>query len=110
MQDEAWVGEQPFLDRRRLVRRAVVEHDVDVEAGRDLAIDGLKELLELDRAVAAVERADDLAGGEVQRGVEARGSRPAVVVGGPLGAVRSKAWIWDFSSTHSTTARSGGFR
>ena len=51
--------------------RAVVEHDVDVEIGGDLAVDGLQELLELDRAVAAVQRADDLAGGEVQRGVEA---------------------------------------
>ena len=69
MQDEAWVREQPFLDRRRLVRRAVVEHDVDVEAGRDLAIDGPEELLELDRAVAAVELADDLAGGQVQPGI-----------------------------------------
>lgn len=27
---------------------------------------------------------------------------------GSTGAVRSRAWIWDFSSTHSTTARSGG--
>src|SRR4029453_15313880 len=27
-----------------------------------------------------------------------------------LGAVRSSAWIWDFSSTHSTTAASGGSR
>ena len=42
-----------------------------------------------------------------------------VVVGGALGvpgsigrigAVRSSAWIWHFSSTHSTTARSGGLR
>src|SRR5665648_691427 len=27
---------------------------------------------------------------------------------GSTGAVRSRAWIWDFSSTHSTTAFSGG--
>src|SRR3954453_13758268 len=27
-----------------------------------------------------------------------------------MGAVRYRAWIWDFSSTHSTTARSGGLR
>ena len=27
---------------------------------------------------------------------------------GKMGAVRSKAWICDFSSTHKTTARSGG--
>ena len=29
---------------------------------------------------------------------------------GRIGAVRSSAWIWDFSSTHSTTAFSGGSR
>src|SRR6266446_5367899 len=29
---------------------------------------------------------------------------------GSDGWVRSSAWIWDFSSTHSTTALSGGFR
>jgi hypothetical protein len=31
-------------------------------------------------------------------------------INGSTGAVRSKAWIWDFSSTQSTTAASGGFR
>ena len=29
---------------------------------------------------------------------------------GSTGEVRSSAWIWDFSSTHSTTAASGGLR
>jgi hypothetical protein len=29
---------------------------------------------------------------------------------GSIGAVRSRAWIWDFSSTHSTTAFCGGAR
>ena len=29
---------------------------------------------------------------------------------GSSGCVRSRAWIWDFSSTHSTNARSGGSR
>jgi hypothetical protein len=29
---------------------------------------------------------------------------------GRIGAVRSSAWIWDFSSTHSTTAASGRLR
>ena len=44
-----------------------------------------QELLELDRAMAGVQRADDLAGAEVQRGVEARGAVALVVVGGALG-------------------------
>ena len=29
---------------------------------------------------------------------------------GRIGAVRSRAWIWDLWSTHSTTAASGGLR
>jgi hypothetical protein len=41
---------------------------------RDLAVDGLQELLELDRAVTAVQRADHFAGADVQGGVEARGA------------------------------------
>jgi hypothetical protein len=52
--DEPWVGRQPALDRGRLVRGAVVEHEVNVELGRHLAVEGLQELPKLDRAVAAV--------------------------------------------------------
>ena len=85
VQHEARVGGQPALDRRRLVGGGVVEHEVDVEVGGDLAIERGQELLELDRAVAGVQRADDLAGGDVQRGVEARGAGALVVVGGALG-------------------------
>jgi hypothetical protein len=29
---------------------------------------------------------------------------------GSIGAVRSRAWIWDFSSTLTTTAFCGGLR
>jgi hypothetical protein len=75
---------------------------VDVKVGGDFAVDGLQELLELDRAMAAVQPADDFAGGEVQCRVQARGASAFVVVGGALGvpgsigkigAVRSSAWI-----------------
>jgi hypothetical protein len=52
---------EPLLDRWCLVRRAVVEHEVDVEMVGDLTIDCREERLELDRAVALVQRADDLA-------------------------------------------------
>ena len=40
-------------------------------------------------------------------GCAARGARAASA---GSAAVRSSAWIWVFSSTHSTTAASGGFR
>jgi hypothetical protein len=35
-----------------------------------------------------------------------RSGRPGCI--GSIGAVRSNAWIWDFSSTHSTIAFYGG--
>ena len=50
---------------------AVVEHQMHGQIGRDLAVDGLQELLELDRAVAGMQRTDDLARREVQGSVEA---------------------------------------
>jgi hypothetical protein len=53
------------------VRAAVVEHQMHGQIGRDLAVDGLQELLELDRAVAGMQRTDDLARREVQGSVEA---------------------------------------
>jgi len=62
----------------------VVEDEVDVEVGRDLAVDRLEELLELDRAVAGVQRPDHLTGGDVQCRVEARGALALVVVGRAL--------------------------
>ena len=85
MQLEPRVGKQPFLDRRRLVSGAVIEHDVDVEPGRDFAVDRVEKPLELDRSVASVQRAQHLAGAEVQGGVEARRAVALVVVRGALG-------------------------
>ncbi len=57
---EAKVGQQPLPDRRRLVRLAVVEHEMHRQIGGDLAIDGLQKLLELDRAMTRVQLADGL--------------------------------------------------
>ena len=57
MQDEARVRGQPAPDRRRLVSGGVVEDQVDGEFGRDLAVERLEELFELDRAVAGVQAA-----------------------------------------------------
>ena len=50
---------------------------------RDFAVKGLQEFLELDRPVPGVQRADDLASGQVQRGVQAGGAGTDVVVAGP---------------------------
>ena len=73
MNDEPRVAGEPFLDRWGLVRGGVVEHEMDFQPWRDLTVERLKELLELDRAVAGVQGADHLAGGDIQRRVEARG-------------------------------------
>src|SRR4051812_25394285 len=120
VQPKAGVRGKPFLDRRGLMRRAVAKHNVDVEVVGHLAVDPLQKFLEVDRAVARVQGADVLAGRDVQRRVQAMTCRALIVVRGALrgprgaspGSVSSGlgAWIWDFSSTHSTTARSGGLR
>ena len=83
-------------------------------------VDGLQELAELGGSMLGAQAVDHLAGGEVQRGEEVSDPVALVVVGSPLelgpaasagsGWVRSRAWMPVFSSTHSTTALSGGFR
>jgi hypothetical protein len=79
--------------------------------------DLLEEGEELLVAVAGLAGRGDLPGGDLQRGEQGGGAVPDVVVraalGQPrlqrrIGAVRSSAWIWDFSSTQSTIAFSGG--
>jgi len=60
----------------------------------------------------------DGAGGDVQRGEQGGGGPDVVVVRrcgtngriGTIGAVRSNAWICDYSSNNSTNAFSGGAR
>ena len=90
-----------------------------IQMGGNFAVDRLQELVELDRAVTLVQAPDHLAPRQVQRGVEAGGPVALIVMRralgragsiGRTGRVRSNAWIWLFSSTHRTTARSGGFR
>src|SRR3954447_7211463 len=113
------MGGQPALDGRGLVGRIVVADQVDVEVGRDLGVQLAQELAELAGPVASVQRPDHLAAGHVEGGEQRGGAGPDVVVSSPLGhpgiigstgAVRFSAWIWLFSSTHSTSARSGGSR
>ena len=81
VQVTARVAGEPALDRRRLVSGVIVEHQMDVEIGRHGVLDLRQEFAEFDRAVALVAAPDD-----------------------------PTTWICDFSSTHSTTARSGGLR
>ena len=92
---------------------------MQIHVGGRVAVDGLQEPQELLMPVPALGLPDHLAGRHVQRGEQARGAVPDVVVGlpcgapgiiGSTGAVRSSACIWLFSSTASTMAPSGGSR
>ena len=62
---------QPTPNRRRLVSRVVVHHEMDVEMLGDLLVDRVQELLELDRSMTSMAFADDLSG----RNVECRKQR-----------------------------------
>ena len=94
----------------------VLSHrQMDIELAGDLGFKRAQELEELPAAVARQALGNEPAGGDVQRR-EQRGRAVAhVVVGASLdlarsGRERSRAWIWLFSSTQSTSARSGGSR
>ena len=118
MEGPARVPRQPGQDLRVLVGAVVVEDGVDQLAGRDRRLDRVQEAEELLVAVALHAAAQHRAVEHVERG-EQRGRAVAlVVVGhrsrgrpsfiGSPGWVRSRAWIWLFSSTDSTTACAGG--
>ncbi|MDP9683679.1 hypothetical protein J2S47_004181 [Streptomyces griseoviridis] len=79
------MGRQPLLDVGCLVGRVVVEDQVDLEAGRNLLVEFGEELLELGGPVAAVERADDLAGGRFQGCEQGGGAGADVVVAAAFG-------------------------
>ena len=88
MQVETGVSGQPRGGGRRLVGGVVVADQVHVEVGRYLLVQPGQELGELDRAVAAVDRADHRAGGHVEGGEQGGDAVADVVVGAPLGHAR----------------------
>jgi hypothetical protein len=82
-------------------------------------VDQVQEPTELLGSVPGGEVRDHVARRDIEGGVEVGGAVALVVVGatlgvpginGSTGAVRSRAWTWVFSSTHNTTAASGGFK
>ena len=58
----AWVTDQPSLDRWGFMGGVVIHNQMHVQSGRHVGLDRIEELAELDRSMAAVELADDLAG------------------------------------------------
>src|SRR3954468_19706501 len=102
-----------------LVGGVVVDHQVQIEVGRRALVDDAEEADELLVAVPLGAMSDDGARLHVEGGEQRRGTVPLVVVrhGASsallqrqtrLGAVERLDWL--FSSTASTSARSGGSR
>ena len=107
---------------------------MDLEVGRHGLVDRAQEAQELLMAVARPALGEDAALEQIESREQRRGAVAAIVVGHPLdvaeamgsnGCVRSRGWLpaptsvvgaerhactWLFSSTHRTSALSGGFR
>ena len=81
---EAGMPDEPVLDGGRLVRAVVVHHEVDVQPGWHVGLDGAQELQELAAAMPTMEVPDDGAGGNVQRCKQRRRAVALVVMGAPL--------------------------
>jgi hypothetical protein len=63
----------------------VIVHDqVNVEIAREIALDLAQEAQEFAAAMAGIATTDDLAGGRVERGEQAKGSMTRIVVGAPF--------------------------
>src|SRR6266496_4003052 len=80
---------QPCLDDRRLVRRIVVEHDMDIEVGGHVCVDLVEEPTKLDGAMPCMAFADDLPGQDVESSKESRCAVPLVVVRAALDLSRT---------------------
>ena len=76
---------KPFADQLGLVRRGVVDDDVDVEIIGNVLLDEVEEAPKLPGAVTRQTFANDLAGGDVERRKQGGGAVPLVVVRVPLG-------------------------
>ena len=73
---------EPSLHDRRLVRRQVIQHHMDLEGLVNLRVDFAEELDEVDASVLLLAASDDVPSGDVQGGKEIE--RPvAEIVAGP---------------------------
>ena len=77
---EAWVAFEPCLDLGMLVGGVVVHHGMQIEGFRCLGIDGAQKAQELLMAVAIHALANDLAGGDVERGEQGRRTMALVIM------------------------------
>ena len=116
---EPRVAKKPLLDLGCFVRAVVVEDQMDAQIRGNKLIDVPQEADEIDAAVAALDLADDRAGGDIQRREQRRRAIAPIVVGARLGSsiVHRQRRLGPvqglnllFSSTHNTSAWSGGSR
>ena len=110
---------EPGSDLGMLVGGVVVDDEMDIELGRHIGLDVTQEGEKLLMTMARFALGDHRAVEHVESSEQGGRTVAAVVVGhafnvtepmGSMGWVRSRAWIWLFSSTQSTTALSGGLR
>src|SRR3954453_14874698 len=100
------------------MRGEVVQDHMDVEVLGNVAVDLVQERHEVRAGVAGADVGNDLPRRDLEGGEQVAGAVPLIVVGAPgragrhigrVGAVRSSAWIWGFSSIANTAAATGGF-
>ncbi len=110
------VARQPPLNRGMFVRSRVVRDLMQGLALGNLAVNETKEPEPFLVPMARPTGGDEGALGHMEGGKECGRPMACVIVpqrpglSGKPGWVRSSAWIWLFSSTHRTTACSGGCR
>jgi hypothetical protein len=119
VQLHARMGGEEGADLLRLMRREIVQDDMDVARPRLRVDDALQERHEVIAGVARCGLADDFADARIQRGIQRQRAVPvvleAVTLGGPgdngsTGSSRSSAWMAVFSSKQNTAACCGGCR
>jgi hypothetical protein len=81
---ETRMTQQPTLDGRSFVDGVIVDDQMEREAGRDLLANGLQELAELHRPMAAMKLPDHSARLEVERGEQVGGAVAQIVGSAPL--------------------------
>ena len=85
MHVEAWLFDQPSVDRRRLVSAVVVTDQVHFQVVGDFVVNLGQELLKLNHSMPPVDRGDDGPVGDVERGEQAGHAAAQIVVDAPLG-------------------------
>ncbi len=111
--------EQPLSHRLSLVGSVVVQDQMHIHVFGNIRLNLIEELHELGRAMAGKTLTQDIAGGDVQSGKQSGGSVAFVAMGhraaaplfhGESGLGSVQSLNLRFSSTHSTSALSGGER